>query len=229
MKNSSITLLFLIVGYTNFLAANNPHQIRKDLQEKYAQGLIDKYELAEENIRLQEVLDRDIQIMQDYKKYLESKISWPKGIYARKIVPFFKGTFALMTASLSITSSVIAYGGNLWIKNKWEGKDNIVGMGADNIVKIGKSWGFFADKDVEEYNKKKLEELRKAHPEFDHMVMTSSIAGAVSFLSGLLFIKLITSLYTYHARLDASIAKWQQKKKDCNAIIGQLKRLKYSL
>lgn len=227
VMNNIKSSVLLIAVCSSFLCANNPRVIRKDLQEKYALGLLDRYQLIEQGLSLEEVLDRDIRIMQDYKKYLELRISFNKGIFVRNILPLFKAVSALIAGGVSASTGIFAISGTSWLKDKWEGKGDLGTRISDSVFETLWSWNLLKDSQVAQYMQDRFDHFKKTNPKLQEVIVMTSAAGVISILSGLLCIKLATSLYKHNGKLDASIAKWRQKVQNSSAIIGQLKKLKY--
>ena len=59
-----------------------------------------------------------------------------------------------------------------------------------------------------------------------NIAMTVPVAGAISVVSGLLFIKMAISWYKHEGKMNAAIGKLQKKIERSNAIMYQLKQLK---
>ena len=78
-KNITIITIVSIFSVGSILAALGPRAIRKDLEAKYAQGLLNECQLMEDNLTFLEVLDRDICIIEEHKKSLEWRIYGNKG------------------------------------------------------------------------------------------------------------------------------------------------------
>jgi hypothetical protein len=226
-KNVMISIM-LMLSLMESVCANDARAIRKDLQEKYAQGLLNECQLMEDGLTFAEVLDRDIKIIEDHKTVLNWRIDGYKHVFARSVVPFIKGLGAVIFGTVSAGTGLFAVGGTTWSNNVWNGQEDFRIKITDFVVKTGSSWGFLNSNQVAKYNLEKCEVISKNNPGFKEITLAAPVAGAISFLTGLLFIKAAISTYKHHDRLDESIAKWKKRIQRDNGIIVALKQLKYN-
>lgn len=202
------------------------YDIRKDLQAKHAQGLLVECMLIESDLSLEQVLDRDIRIMQDYNDCLKLRVKFHKGFWIRTILPSLKAFATSFTGTLSAGTGLLAIGGTSWVNEKWEGKDNPAIKASDVCMNIGSWMGLIDDSQIAEYNQNKLQEICKKYPQFMGITVLVPVAGAISVVSGLLFIKMAISWYRHDGKMNMAIAKLQKRINRNNAIIYQLKQLK---
>jgi hypothetical protein len=232
-KNISIVALAIFLAGSvsaydmQSISVRDAYVIRKDLQEKYAQGLLNEVHLMEKDATFVEVLDRDIFIMEYHKINLMQRISSYKGVFARTIVPTFKSLGASIWAGTSIGSLCLAIVSKTMVDDLRNGNGNLDIKGNDFFFNLASKLGAINRMDTFKYVYAKEEELAKRHPEYPLMVMATPIAGAISLISGLLFIKSVVSLYKYSGKLDEAIMKLKKRVDRDNAIIGRLKELRY--
>jgi hypothetical protein len=227
-KNSALLGIILSV-FMGSIFAHDARSIRKDLKEKHALGLLNECQLIEEGVDFLEILERDICIMQDHKKLLQRKIAANKGFFARRVVPFFKITGISVAAGVSACTGLFATIGNAWVDELFQGKGDCRIKIADFGISIGSYFGFLKPTDIAQYVQVKFDEINKKNPGFKEVALLTPLAGAISIVSGVLFIKMAISVCLYNSRLRAVIIKWQSRVARDNLIIARLKELKYNL
>ncbi len=226
-KRNALTAVVLAISSVLPAFSYDARAIRKDLKAKYAHNLINKSQLAEDGVSLLEVLDRDIQIMEKDKERLQRAMDDHKGIIERSIVPFFKKVGTAVTGGLSATTGLLALGGSSWLLEHWTGERNYGIKATDAIVKKGAFFGL-NQKDVDRYNQNKFDFLINTVQGFKESVVLVPIFAVTSIVSGYLFMKMARSAWNHHAQLDAKIAKWKASIDRNDAIIAQLKDLKWA-
>jgi len=83
--------------------------IRKNLEFLFENGAITYSQLTEKNGDLVDIIDRDIMIMETYKKQLHGKIQKNKGFWMQICSPFGKTMKAFCFGGISLFSCACAY------------------------------------------------------------------------------------------------------------------------
>ena len=107
--NKFILSLGILLHITS-ITATTDQEIRKNLEFLYDNYAINYTQLAENNISLLEVIDRNIAIMEQHKVHLQSKINRKKGFFAQTLAPLSKTITAFSLGGISLWFGLLAPG-----------------------------------------------------------------------------------------------------------------------
>jgi hypothetical protein len=229
MNKQRILMILVVIGTGSIFADESPRAIRKDLKEKYVQGQLDECHLAEDGLTFAEVLDRDITIMENHKKYLTREISSCKRGFRRDIVIAAKALESLVFAGVSIGSGLLALGGSIWVNDLWSGSGNISIKLASIYNYIAPYMWLLSKADVDKRQQQKFYQISSKNEDFKEIASLVPPMGMISVLSGILFMKAAVSLCKHDRVLDMTIARLKKRVKHDNAIIAKLKELRYGV
>gem|GEM_PF-4774987 len=243
--NKHIVLLILITLCNTTLlplSSQEARLIRKNLYSQYDNGVITYAQLAEPGMTMQDVIERDLQVMIEHKQKLQLKLDGYKGFFVRRFVPGLRVVAMFVTGTISSVTGLFAYGGSVWVNNTIKKGDLQTDMldGAinftDPLVEYFSQKGMLSQKDVKEYNEEvmrykveKFQRMDRENPGFKEVAVLAPFAAMISAISGLLFLSSLYSLCTYKGKITAAMEKVQKRFNRDQAIIGQLKELQYTL
>lgn len=106
--NKFILHLGLLLGMGSLLC-NNERAIRKHLEFLYKNYAINYVQIAENNMSLLDVIDRDIMILEKHMAHLQNKIDKNKRLWAQTISPFAKTITAISCGGVSLFFGLLSF------------------------------------------------------------------------------------------------------------------------
>jgi hypothetical protein len=203
--------------------------IRRDLEAKYAHNLINECQLIEDGISLLEVIDRDIRIMEDHKQLMQQNIDLRNGAFIRSIAPFLQKIIAAVAGGVSLATGLGAVAIGSWSQQVWNGETDRSIKITDALVKTGSFFKILNGNDVWSYYGDKTNHLCRTVKGYQESLILTPVLGAVSIAASCFFIATVLSVWGYQARVNAAIAIFQDHINRDNAIIAQLKELKWAV
>lgn len=199
--------------------------IRKELYSNYQNNCINKITLAESGLTLEEVIDRDIQILVEHEKILLKKINVVKNnnklSFSSRIMRagFFGNISAFAWAVNDVSRSItndFTENGELYKKtgNWWVDNIGYYQMTTSEYKKL-----------VRESFKQKLDQ----DSEIRIYELLTPISCIIALISGGLCLKVIYNAFVTPIRLVFYFEKIQKRFDRDQAIIVQLKEIKHTL
>lgn len=216
-------MAMMIAFATGSAFSSEARKIRKDLYLKDKSGLLNIVQLAEAELSLSEVLDRDIQILEQHKDVLQRKINLNKSGFTRSLTGF------IVLGGINFASSSIANAHSKYINSLWNGDGDLSIKFTDGVVGVTSWFGLINESHKTQYDQEKFKQLCKDYPELAPRVMVALAAAAVAMVSGLWCIKKVYNMCKFNSiSVSMYITKCKTRIERDEAIVAQLKQLKYS-
>jgi hypothetical protein len=222
-KNKMILIASLLVSTASILPMSETDEraIRKELYANYENGRINPITLSEIGLTLEEVIDRDIDILDDHKYALQRRLTFCKSAITDD---FFLGGFWLgSSAAAGFICSALVEKINDIIRNDYASGKSGVWL-VDNVA-----YNFLSSIEYRRFVKENLSAIAKCDPKMQTLVNATLITGTATIVCGLLFFNKVCKVLDYAKTLYRYIQKAQQHIERDQAIIAQLKEIKHTL
>ncbi len=127
------------------------------------------------------------------------------------------------------TTGSFAILGSDWVSKVWNGQNDTRVWLADHLVNAGSCLGALTPQDKTQYMTDKVNYLNQQNPGFMHIAAIAPVAGVISVISGVLFVKCFYDVYRYKSNLDSYVKRVKIRLERDQRVIAQLKEIKYSL
>ncbi len=224
MSKKSIILMLGVLGSTVSLLSMNEDDkraIRKELYANYANGRINAATLYESGLTLEEVIDRDIDILDDHKYELQSRLGFCKGAIKSDLFLgcFWGGSFLLAGFTCGDSIGKID---NIMHNDYLSGKSGV--WIVDNIA-----YNLLSSVEYRRFVKENMSSITKSDPKMQSLLNVMLVTGIATIVCGLLFSKKVCNILDYAKTLYRYIQKTQRRVERDQAIIVQLKEIKHTL
>jgi len=218
-KNMFLMLNLLVFSAVSLFSMNEADKraIRKELYLNYENDCINRITLAENDLSLSEVIDRDIEILSEHKDLLQNKISFCKNAFKTDL--FLGG----IHGSVSFLMGLSCVGSFTQMQER-----------AEDYVS-GKTGSWFIDKvvynalsswDYNKFVKENAGDIVKSDSRMKELSNIMGISALMTIIFGGMFLKKAFYVCSYASSLHGYIQKLQQHFKRDQAIILQLKEIK---
>ncbi|HSC24756.1 MAG TPA: hypothetical protein VLB80_00870 [Candidatus Babeliales bacterium] len=228
-KNMILAINVMVCCTTSMLPMSDSEKraIRKELYSNYEHNRINTATLAENDLTLSEVIDRDIQLLFDHKNVLQAKIDLCKSTSVRSTVPFlnklaagFFGSITLLTGTIhAIAADKVrqaTQNGNLFKKT-------------GNLYTDYVAYYQMTTSDYEKVVAQNLAWKLNQNPEVIKAVEWLLPSFFLALASGGVCLTILYHICRYHGKLNACTKKLQKRFERDQAIIVQLKEIKQTV
>jgi hypothetical protein len=225
-KNIVLILNLLVLNTASVFSMSEADKrtIRKELYFNYQTGCINAATLAEDELSLLEVIERDIQILNQHQDLVQRKINLSKRGFTHSLVG------GIFLGGINMISGSIARAQSKYINSLWNGDGNSSIKLSDYWVDIQSYFGAINEKHKAQYDIEKFKQLCKDYPELPYNVLIASTAGIVTVITGLWCIKKVYDMCRHNSfSVSMYIAKCKARIDRDQAIIVRLKEVKRAI
>jgi hypothetical protein len=203
------------------MSETDKRAIRKELYANYENDRINVVTLSEVSLTLEEVIDRDIDILDEHTYALQRRLTFCKGAFKNDLYSgcFWGGSFLLAGFTCGDSIGKIS---DIMHNDYPSGKSGVWFI--DNVA-----YNLLSSIEYRRFVKENISSIAKCDPKMQSLLDVMLVTGVATIVCGLLFSKKVFNILEYAKTLYRYIQRAQQRVERDQAIIAQLKEIKHTL
>jgi hypothetical protein len=223
-KKSIVFILNLLVLNTASIfsmSEDEKRAIRKELYSNYENDRVNAATLSEAGLTLEEIIDRDIEILDMHQYVLQRRLAFCKSAFKNDLFLgcLWGGSFLFAGFTCGTSVGKIS---DIMHNDYPSGKSGV--WFVDNVA-----YNLLSSIDYRRFVKENVSSIAKCDPKMQSLLDVMLVTGVATIVCGLLFSKKVFNILDYAKTLYRYIQRTQQRVERDQAIIAQLKEIKHTL